>query len=107
MNLKPLQFGSVTIEWPVVLAPMAGYTDAAMRTLCLEQGAGAVYTELTSAEGIRHDSAKTFAVLEAAKGEHPIAGHIFGRDPEAMAVAAQHVEQAGMRRRAREARFRS
>lgn len=96
MKFKPLQFGSVNIEFPVVLAPMAGYTDAAMRTLCLEQGAGAVYTELTSAEGIRRDSEKTFQVLEAAKGEHPIAGHIFGRDPQAMAEAAQYVEQTGL-----------
>ncbi len=96
MNLAPLQFGSVKIEWPVVLAPMAGYTDSAMRTLCLEQGAGAVYTELTSAEGIRRDSEKTFQVLDAAKGEHPIAGHLFGRDPEAMAEAAKHVEQSGV-----------
>ncbi|MDF7801112.1 tRNA-dihydrouridine synthase family protein [Pontiellaceae bacterium B1224] len=95
MNLKPLQFGTVTINHPVVLAPMAGYTDAAMRTLCLEHGAGAVYTELTSAEGIRRDSENTFAVLAAAKNEHPIAGHIFGRDPEAMAEAAKYVELTG------------
>ncbi|MEN7974103.1 MAG: tRNA-dihydrouridine synthase family protein, partial [Verrucomicrobiota bacterium] len=84
------------IDFPVVLAPMAGYTDAAMRSLCLEHGAGAVYTELTSAEGIRRDSEKTFQVLEAAKGEHPIAGHIFGRDPQAMADAAKYVEQTGL-----------
>ena len=96
MQLKPLKFGSVEIGFPVVLAPMAGYTDAAMRTLCLEHGAGAVYTELTSAEGIRRDSEKTFQVLEAATNEHPIAGHIFGRDPKAMAAAASYVEQTGL-----------
>lgn len=96
MSLPPLQFGSVEIDFPVVLAPMAGYTDAAMRTLCLEQGAGAVYTELTSAEGIRRDSRKTFRVLETAGNEHPIAGHIFGRDPKAMVAAARYVEQAGL-----------
>ena len=96
MQLKPLRFGSVEIDFPVVLAPMAGYTDAAMRTLCLEHGAGAVYTELTSAEGIRRDSEKTFQVLEAATDEHPIAGHIFGRDAQAMAEAARYVEQTGL-----------
>lgn len=95
MQLKPLQFGSVKIEYPVVLAPMAGYTDASMRTLCLEHGAGAVYTELTSAEGIRRDSQNTFAVLETSGNEHPIAGHVFGRDPAAMAAAAKYVEQTG------------
>jgi len=96
MQLKPLKFGSVEIGFPVVLAPMAGYTDAAMRTLCLEHGAGAVYTEVTSAEGIRRDSEKTFQVLAAGKGEHPIAGHIFGRDPKAMVAAAKYVEQTGL-----------
>jgi nifR3 family TIM-barrel protein len=96
MQLDPLKFGTVEIGYPVVLAPMAGYTDAAMRTLCLEQGAGAVYSELTSAEGIRRDSEKTFHVLETGKGEHPIAGHIFGRDPQAMAEAAKYVEQTGL-----------
>ncbi len=95
MQLKPLRFGSVEIGFPVVLAPMAGYTDAAMRTLCLEHGAGAVYTELTSAEGIRRDSEKTFAVLDTAQNEHPIAGHIFGRDPKAMVAAAKYVERSG------------
>jgi tRNA-dihydrouridine synthase B len=96
MQLKPLKFGSVTIDYPVVLAPMAGYTDAAMRTLCLEHGAGAVYSELTSAEGIRRDSEKTFQVLETSKDEHPIAGHIFGRDPVAMVEAAKYIEQTGL-----------
>ncbi len=95
MQFKPLKFGTVEIGFPVVLAPMAGYTDAAMRSLCLEQGAGAVYTELTSAEGIRRDSEKTYQVLTSGTGEHPIAGHIFGRDPDAMADAARFVEQTG------------
>ena len=74
---------------------MAGYTDTAMRTLCLEQGAGAVYTELISAEGLRRDSLNTFQMLETARGEHPIAGHLFGSDPDAMADAAEYVEQTG------------
>ena len=96
MKLNPLKFGSVEINFPILLAPMAGYTDAAMRTLCLEYGAGAVYSELTSAEGIRRDSKKTFQVLETSIDESPIAGHIFGRDPEAMAEAAKYVEQTGL-----------
>ena len=83
------------IDYPVVLAPMAGYTDAAMRTLCLEQGAGAVYTELASSEGLCRDGGRTFEVLKPAEGEHPIAGHIFGADPQRMAEAAKIIEQDG------------
>ncbi|VGO11540.1 putative tRNA-dihydrouridine synthase [Pontiella desulfatans] len=95
MKLSPLQFGSVVIDFPVVLAPMAGYTDAAMRTLCLEHGAGAVYTELASSEGLCRDGGKTFEVLKPAENEHPIAGHIFGANPQRMAEAAKIMEQEG------------
>lgn len=93
--LKPLQFGNVTIEFPVVLAPMAGYTDAAFRSICKEQGAGACYTEVTSAEGIRRDSQKTFQFLKVSELDHPIAGHIFGKTVEAMVEASRYIEKLG------------
>jgi len=93
--LKPLKFGTVTIDFPVVLAPMAGYTDAAFRSICKENGAGACYTEVTSAEGIRRDSQKTFQFLEVSKLDHPIAGHIFGKSVEAMVDAAIYIEKLG------------
>jgi len=95
MTLKPLQFGNVTIDVPVVLAPMAGYTDAAFRSICKEHGAGACYTEVTSAEGIRRDSKKTFQLLKVSEQDHPIAGHIFGKSVEAMVEAAKYIEQLG------------
>jgi tRNA-dihydrouridine synthase B len=95
MNLPSLKFGSVTIDFPVVLAPMAGYTDAAFRSVCKERGAGACYTEVTSAEGIRRDSQKTFQFLKVSTLDHPIAGHIFGKSVEAMVEAAQYIEQLG------------
>ncbi len=95
MKLAPLKFGSVTIDFPVVLAPMAGYTDAAFRSICKENGAGACYTEVTSAEGIRRDSQKTFQFLEVSKLDHPIAGHIFGKSVEAMVDAAIYIEKLG------------
>jgi nifR3 family TIM-barrel protein len=95
MEISPLKFGSVEVPVPLFLAPMAGYTDSAMRTLCMEMGAGGVYSELASSEGLRRDAAATFFVLETALEEHPIAGHIFGADPESMALAARKVEDSG------------
>lgn len=95
MKLPSLQFGNVSIDFPVVLAPMAGYTDAAFRSICKEHGAGACYTEVTSAEGIRRDSQKTFQLLDVSGVDHPIAGHIFGRSVEAMVAAARYIEQLG------------
>lgn len=95
MRLNPLQFSTITVDFPVVLAPMAGYTDAAFRSICKENGAGACYTEVTSAEGIRRDSQKTFQFLEVSALDHPIAAHIFGKSVEAMVEAAQYIEQLG------------
>ena len=47
-----LTLGSLTVETPVVLAPMAGITNAAYRRLCAEQGAGLYVCEMiTSAAG--------------------------------------------------------
>jgi len=91
--ITPLHFKTVHINYPILLAPMAGYTDCAMRTLCLEHGAGAVYSELTSAEGLKRNSQATFRLLDTWKNESPIAGHIFGRDPKSMAEAAKKIEQ--------------
>ena len=46
------KIGSVEIENPFVLAPMAGITDLPFRLLCKEQGAGLLYTEMVSAKAI-------------------------------------------------------
>lgn len=95
MSLPKLTFRNVEIDFPVLLAPMAGYTDAAFRCICLEYGAGAVYTELTSAEGLRRDSMRTQELLIPGENEHPIGGHIFGCDPESMAIAAKYIQDQG------------
>lgn len=95
MSLPKITVGNVEIDFPVLLAPMAGYTDSVFRCICLEYGAGAVYTELTSAEGLRRDSLRTQELLIPGENEHPIGGHIFGRDPESMAIAAKYIEDQG------------
>ena len=95
MTLAKITIGKVDVDFPVLLAPMAGYTDAAFRSIALEYGAGAVYTELTSAEGLRRDSVRTQELLIPGQNEHPIGGHIFGRDPESMALAARYIEEQG------------
>ncbi len=90
MELGPLQIGS-----PAVLAPMAGYTNSAMRTLCLEAGAGLAYTEVVSSEGIARQIPITMFMLESVPGEQPLVGHIYGSDPAVMAEAARVIEASG------------
>ena len=70
--LAPLQIGPLRVEWPVFLAPMAGYTDAAFRSLCREMGCGGAVTEMVNAYGyvIGHD--RTEHYLDTWEGEHPL-----------------------------------
>ncbi len=88
---KVLQIGNVKINTPVLLAPMAGVTDYAFRILCRNQGAGMVYSEFVSADGIIRENAKTLKLIRFSDGERPIGIQIFGSDPEVMSKAARYV----------------
>lgn len=86
-----LTIGGVRVDPPVVLAPMAGVTDAAFRVLCREMGAGLVYTEMVSAEALVRDNARSWQMTQVAPGERPVALQIFGADPGVMAEAAVRI----------------
>lgn len=90
-SLQPVQIGSLRVEWPVFLAPMAGYTDGAFRSLCLEQGCGAVVTEMASAHGMSIGHERTGHFLDTWGDEHPLGAQIYGSDPGRMAAAAAKV----------------
>lgn len=93
--IKPLKIGNLKIDIPVMLAPMAGYTNMPMRILCREFGSGLVMTEVISTQAINYDSKRTFHMLETGENEHPVGAHIYGHDPEAMARAAITIEKLG------------
>jgi len=80
---------------PFWLAPMAGYTDQAMRKVWRSFGRGLFYTEVVVAQGLIRQSAPSWHLLSCAPEEAPVAGHIYGRDPSAMAKAAQLLEASG------------
>lgn len=77
----------------LLLAPMAGVTDEALRTLCLEQGADVTYTEMVSAKALSFANQKTRYLLNMAEGEDQVAVQIFGHEPEVMAREAAWVAQ--------------
>lgn len=93
--IKKLKIGSVELKNNLALAPMAGITNAAFRSLCLEGGAGLVVSEMVSAESIRFGNRKTLKLLEIYPSEHPIAIQLFGANPESMALAAKEAEKLG------------
>ena len=86
-----MKIGSVKIDSPVFLAPMAGVTDYAFRILCKEMGAGVVYSEFVSADGIIRENQKTLDLIRFKEEERPIGIQIFGSSPEVMAEAASYV----------------
>ena len=71
------------------LAPLAGVTDTAFRSICKEMGCGLVYTEMISAKGLYYENDNTFSMLKLSEIEKPVAVQIFGKDPEIMAAAAE------------------
>lgn len=81
------------IAGKVLLAPMAGVTDKAMRTLCAEQGADLAYTEMVSAKGLSYANEKTRHLLDLAAGERQVAVQLFGHEPAVMASQAAWVEE--------------
>lgn len=77
----------------LLLAPMAGVTDEAFRSLCREQGADLTYTEMVSAKGLSFANEKTRHLLDLAPGEDVVAVQLFGHEPEVMASQAAWIEQ--------------
>ena len=85
MSSAGFSIGGVTVENPLVLAPMAGVTDLPFRLLCKEQGCGMTYTEMVSAKAILYGNKNTQELLKIGEAERPAAVQIFGSDPEIMA----------------------
>ncbi len=81
------------LGYNVLLAPMAGVTDVAMRTLCREQGADMCFTEMVSAKGLSFANDKTRHLLDLAPGEDKVAVQLFGHEPAVMASQAAWIEE--------------
>ena len=83
-----MKIGNITINSALALAPMAGVTDLAFRTICRELGAGYTITEMVSAKALCYQDKKSVPLLQLGEGEHPAAVQIFGSDPACMEQAA-------------------
>ncbi len=82
-----MEFLGHTISGALALAPMAGVTDYAFRTVCAQTGAAITVTEMVSSRALVYQDKKSRALLR--KNEGSLCGaQIFGNDPEIMAQAA-------------------
>ena len=88
-----MKIGNVEIKNNVFLAPMAGITDLAYRSICKEFGAGLVYTEMISAKGIYYNDEKTKLLTQIDEKERPVAIQIFGSDADIMADVAKRMSE--------------
>lgn len=77
----------------VILAPMAGITEKVFRTICKEQGADVVISEMVSAEGLFYGARATMDLMKFNECERPIGIQLFGSDPDHMARAAAFVQK--------------
>lgn len=99
--MESLRIGGLKLDNPFVLAPLAGFTDKTMRTLCELQGASLTFTEMVSGKGLKYGDRKTRKLLELTEGEicaarnggsFGAAGYqLFGDDPEILGAAAHEL----------------
>ena len=84
----PVAVGGYTLPGNVFLAPVAGYSDAAFRSVCFDLGADLCYTEMVSAEALTRGHPKTGMLMDRAENETRYAIQLFGSKPETLAAAA-------------------
>lgn len=90
---KKLKIGDVTLDNPLILAPMAGVTDLPFRLLCKEQGAGLLCMEMVSARAIYYGNRNTEALLAIDERETPVSLQLFGSDPDIISEMAKRIEE--------------
>jgi nifR3 family TIM-barrel protein len=96
MSGPMLRFGTVPLDPPLVLAPMAGITDHMYRMMLRQiGGVGLVTMEFISSEAITRGNARQMRKLLFSEEERPLSIQLYGSDPERMAAAAEIVEALG------------
>ena len=83
-----VKIGNVELDGNLFLAPIAGYSDRAFRSLCVECGAAMCTTEMVSAEALTRGSLKTEKLMERSPSEKVYAVQIFGGNADVMERAA-------------------
>jgi nifR3 family TIM-barrel protein len=78
--VRPLRLGPIEVVPPVVLAPMAGITNAAFRRLCREQGAGLYVCEMITSRGVVEGDEKTLSMLVFDPAEDVRSVQLYGVD---------------------------
>jgi tRNA-dihydrouridine synthase B len=92
-----IQLGSLTLEAPVILAPMSGVTDLPFRRLVKRLGAGLVVSEMIASEAMIRQTRQSMTMAKSCAEEQPMAVQLAGCDPRVMAEAAKLNADRGAR----------
>ncbi|GAA3022027.1 tRNA dihydrouridine synthase DusB [Microbacterium dextranolyticum] len=85
----PLRIGPITLDAPVVLAPMAGITNTAFRRLCREYGAGLYVSEMITTRALVERNATTMRLITHHESETPRSIQLYGVDPATTEAAVR------------------
>lgn len=92
-----LKIGTLAVDPPVVLAPMAGVTNTAFRRLCRRYGAGLYVSEMITARALVEGNERTMRMLRFADDETPRSVQLYGVDPVTMGLAVRRlVDEVGV-----------
>src|SRR6195952_441622 len=91
-----LSFGHLKLATPLLLSPLAGYTNLPFRLVVREVGGvGLCTTDLVNARSLIEKNPKAFKLIETSAADSPLAVQLFGAVPEEMRDAALMVEAMG------------
>ena len=93
--MAPIRVGPVTIDTPVVLAPMTGVTDLPFRTLVRRYGSGLNVTEMIASEAAIRETRQSIQKAAWAAIEDPVSMQLVGCTPYEMGEAAKLNEDRG------------
>lgn len=87
--LPPLRIGPLTVDTPVVLAPMAGVTNRAFRRLCREHGAGLYVAEMVTSRALVERTPESMRIIRHDEDERPRSVQVYGVDPATVGAAVR------------------
>ena len=81
LELPPLKLGPITVDTPVILAPMAGITNNAFRRLCREYGGGLYVAEMVTSRALVERTPESLRIISHDDDENVRSVQLYGVDP--------------------------
>ena len=89
LDLPPLRLGGITVDTPVVLAPMAGITNTAFRRLCREYGGGLYVSEMVTSRALVERNPESLRIISHDDDEKVRSVQLYGVDPKTVGAAVR------------------